>query len=93
MCPLQQVVQAIGASESALDFSQPKKIDGDAAVSLVEAAAEVGVQQYVMVSSLGTGKFGLPAGAPAHADMGGEVCGGDSTSASWLLSASPMSVL
>ena len=26
------------------------------------AAAEAGVKQFVLVSSLGTGKFGLPAG-------------------------------
>ena len=58
-----QVVQAIGAAESnALDFGAPKRIDGDAAINLVNAAAEAGVEQYVMVTSLGTGKFGWPSG-------------------------------
>lgn len=58
-----QVVQAIGASDTGLlDFSAPKKIDGAAAISLVEAADELGVQQYVMVTSMGTGKWGWPAG-------------------------------
>ena len=37
--------------------------DGDAAISLVEAATAAGVDQYVMVTSLGTGKWGWPAGA------------------------------
>lgn len=39
--------------------------DGDAAIALVQAATASGVDQYVMVTSLGAGKFGLPAGA-AH---------------------------
>lgn len=59
-----QVVQALGAPESeALDFSNPKKIDGDGSIALVEAAAQLGVDQFVMVTSLGTAKFGWPAGA------------------------------
>ena len=59
-----QVVQAIGAAESDIGsfLTAPKKVDGDAAIALVEAAAAAGVAQYVMVSSLGTGKFGWPAG-------------------------------
>ena len=57
-----QVVQAIGASETnLLDTSGPKRVDGEAAVSLVKAADKLGVLQYVMVTSLGTGKFGWPA--------------------------------
>jgi len=60
---LLQVVQAIGAAENnVLDFGAPKRIDGDAAINLVDAAVEVGVEQFVMVTSLGTGKFGWPAG-------------------------------
>ncbi len=61
-----QVVQAIGAAENnVLDFGAPKRIDGNAAIALVEAAKQVGVEQYVMVTSLGTGKFGWPAGGHA----------------------------
>lgn len=41
----------------------PKQIDGLGGIRLVEVAAELGVDQFVMVSSLGTGKFGWPAGA------------------------------
>jgi hypothetical protein len=53
----------VGAPESAtFDASAPRRIDGDGSVALVEAAAAVGVQQFVLVTSLGTGKFGLPAG-------------------------------
>ena len=37
--------------------------DGDAAIALVEAATAAGVDQYVMVTSLGTSKLGWPAGA------------------------------
>ena len=36
--------------------------DGDAAIALVEAATAADVDQYVMVTSLGTGKLGWPAG-------------------------------
>ncbi|KAK9844034.1 hypothetical protein WJX81_002489 [Elliptochloris bilobata] len=58
-----KVVQAIGAPESEpFNFQLPKKIDGDAAIALVEAATSAGVDQYVMVTSLGTGKWGWPAG-------------------------------
>jgi hypothetical protein len=59
-----QVVQAIGAPESEpFNFSNPKKIDGDGAIALVEAATALDVDQYVMVTSLGTAKIGFPAGA------------------------------
>ncbi len=61
-----QVVQAIGAPESEpFNFSNPKKIDGDGAIALVEAAKELRVDQFVMVTSLGTAKVGFPAGT-AH---------------------------
>lgn len=57
-----QVVQAIGAAENnVLDFGAPKRIDGTAAIDLVNASVEAGITQYVMVTSLGTGKFGWPA--------------------------------
>lgn len=57
-----QVVQAIGAAETKLfDFGAPKRIDGEAAIKLVNVAKDLGVLQYVMVTSLGTGKFGFPA--------------------------------
>ena len=46
-----------------MNFGNPKKIDGDGGVALVEAATQAGVDQYVMVTSLGTAKFGWPAGA------------------------------
>eukprot|EP00891_Asterochloris_glomerata_P001297 jgi/Astpho2/1297/Aster-06173 len=59
-----RVVQAIGASETnLLDTSGPKRVDGEAAINLVKAADKLGVLQYVMVTSLGTGKFGWPASA------------------------------
>lgn len=59
-----QVVSCVGAPESAtLDSSAPRRIDGDGSVALVEAAASCGVSQFVLVTSLGTGKFGLPAAA------------------------------
>ena len=57
-----QVVQAIGAAESKpFDFGAPKRIDGDAATKLVNVAKDLNVQQYIMVTSLGTGKLGFPA--------------------------------
>jgi len=57
-----KVVCTVGASEGGLDASAPKRIDGDGTVALIEAAAAAGVGQFVLVSSIGTGKFGLPAG-------------------------------
>lgn len=54
-------MSAIGAAE-ALNFGAPKKIDGEGGINLVKAAQAAGVQHFVMVSSLGTGKFGWPAG-------------------------------
>lgn len=56
-----RVVCTVGASEAGLDVSAPKRIDGDGTTALVEAAAAAGVQQFVLVSSLGTGKVGFPA--------------------------------
>jgi hypothetical protein len=56
-----QVVSAIGASD-ALNLGGPKKIDGEGGINIVKAAQAAGVQHFVMISSLGTGKFGWPAG-------------------------------
>ena len=65
-----QVVQAIGAAETKLlDFGAPSRVDGGAAIKLVNVAKDLGVQQYVMVTSLGTGKFGFPAGRPTIANL------------------------
>lgn len=52
-----QVVCCVGARET-LDIGAPKRIDGDGTTALVNAAADAGVQQFVLVSSLGTGKVG-----------------------------------
>lgn len=61
-----QVVCAVGAAESEVsDFSAPQRIDGEGTIALVEAATKAGVQQFVMVTSLGTGKIGFPAGGSA----------------------------
>lgn len=58
-----KVVCAVGASESELtDFTAPRRIDGTGATRLVEAATAAGVSQFVLVTSLGTGKLGWPAG-------------------------------
>ena len=58
-----QVVQAIGAAETKLlDFGAPSRIDGKAAITLVNVSKDLGIKQYVMVTSLGTTKLGFPAG-------------------------------
>lgn len=57
-----QVISAVGASEGTpLDSSAPRRIDGDGNISLIEAASASGVEQFVLISSLGTGKIGFPA--------------------------------
>ncbi|GAB4814594.1 hypothetical protein N2152v2_001640 [Parachlorella kessleri] len=57
-----RVVCAVGAAESEFaNLSSPKKIDGEGTIGLVEAAAKAGVTQFVLVTSLGTGKLGFPA--------------------------------
>jgi uncharacterized protein YbjT (DUF2867 family) len=59
-----QVICTVGCPETAvLDTSAPRRIDGDGTIALVEAASAAGVGQFVLVTSLGTGKFGLPAAA------------------------------
>ena len=66
-----QVVSAIGAAESQpFDVGAPKRIDGDAAIRLVNVAAQSGVQQFTMVTALGTGKFGWPASEPLPSSIG-----------------------
>jgi len=56
------VVSCLGAPESELfDVDAPKRIDGRGTSALVRAAASRGVERFVMVSSLGAGKFGMPA--------------------------------
>lgn len=56
----------MGAAENDLlgAFANVKAVDGEGSISLVRAAEAAGVQQFVMVTSLGTGKWGWPAGAP-----------------------------
>lgn len=57
-----QVVQAIGAAETKLlDFGAPSRIDGEAAIKLVNVSKDLGIKQYIMVTSLGTTKLGFPA--------------------------------
>ena len=56
------VVSCLGAPESgALSPSNPRRIDGEGTVALVNAAKANGVRHFVLVSSLGTGRFGWPA--------------------------------
>ncbi|KAK9791631.1 hypothetical protein WJX73_009116 [Symbiochloris irregularis] len=60
-----RVVQAIGAPESDLfglvTGATPRKVEGDGAINIVNASKQLGVQQYIMVTSMGTGKTGFPA--------------------------------
>lgn len=41
--------------------SGPRSVDGDATIALVEASKLAGVSHFVLISSLGTGRFGWPA--------------------------------
>ena len=59
----------MGASES--DLGAFKKVDGVGSIALVEAAAAAGVGQFVLVTSLGTGKIGFPACESWWAAAGG----------------------
>ncbi|MEW5297169.1 MAG: hypothetical protein WDW36_000394 [Sanguina aurantia] len=57
-----KVVCAVGASETAVfDTTGPQRIDGDGTTSLIEAATALGLDQFILISSLGTGKLGWPA--------------------------------
>ena len=56
------VVSCLGAPESgALSPDNPRRIDGEGTIALVHAAKASGVKHFVLVSSLGTGRFGWPA--------------------------------
>eukprot|EP00963_Diacronema_lutheri_P007953 scaffold684_cov345-Pavlova_lutheri.AAC.32 len=56
------VVSCLGAPESEIfDVDAPRRIDGQGTSALVRAAADLGVEHFVMVSSLGAGRFGMPA--------------------------------
>lgn len=55
------VVCCIGAPENEFKPGNPRAIDGEGTVALVEAAKAAGVEHFVLVSSLGTGRFGWPA--------------------------------
>jgi len=56
------VVCCIGAPENSLNPSNPRLIDGEGVCRLVEAAKQCSkAPHFVLVSSLGTGKFGWPA--------------------------------
>eukprot|EP00798_Chlamydomonas_sp_ICE-L_P012780 gene12780-16037_t len=58
-----RVVCAVGAAESeVLNRDGPKSVDGEGSIALVNAAKATGVTQFVLVTSLGTGKLGFPAG-------------------------------
>ena len=57
-----QVVCAVGAGEDISNSKGPKEIDGDGTIALVKVAAELGIGQFVLVTSVGTGKIGFPAG-------------------------------
>jgi len=48
-----------GSSESSIDLSKPKRIEGDGTISLIKVSEEYGVQYFVLVTSIGTTKFSL----------------------------------
>lgn len=51
----------MGANEGSISFATTRAIDGDGTIDLIAAAEDLGVQRFVLVTSLGTGKFGWPA--------------------------------
>ncbi|EFJ25841.1 hypothetical protein SELMODRAFT_99168 [Selaginella moellendorffii] len=56
------VICAIGASEKeVLDVTGPYRIDYEATKNLIAAAKNAEVKHFILVTSLGTTKFGLPA--------------------------------
>ena len=58
-----RVICAVGAAESEFtNLSAPKLIDFEATETLITVAAACNVDQFVLVTSLGTGKLGFPAG-------------------------------
>lgn len=58
-----RVICAVGAAESEFtNLSAPKRIDYEATETLIDVAAECDIPQFILVTSLGTGKLGFPAG-------------------------------
>lgn len=52
----------MGAGEDLSNAKGPQQIDGDGTIALVKVAKELGIGQFVLVTSVGTGKIGFPAG-------------------------------
>jgi uncharacterized protein YbjT (DUF2867 family) len=58
-----RVVCCVGAAESEFtNLGAPKLIDYEGTVRLINTAATLNPQQFILVTSLGTGKLGFPAG-------------------------------
>lgn len=58
-----RVVCTVGAAESEFtDLSAPRRIDFEGTERLINAAASLNIGQFILVTSLGTGKIGFPAG-------------------------------
>lgn len=58
-----RVVCAVGAAESEFtNLAAPKLIDYQATETLINIAASCNISQFILVTSLGTGKIGFPAG-------------------------------
>lgn len=58
-----RVVCCVGAADSEFtNLSAPRRIDYEGTERLIEAAANLDIPQFILVTSLGTGKLGFPAG-------------------------------
>lgn len=58
-----RVICAVGAAESEFtNLAAPKQIDFEATETLIDVAASCDIPQFILVTSLGTGKIGFPAG-------------------------------
>jgi uncharacterized protein YbjT (DUF2867 family) len=58
-----RVVCAVGAAESEFtNLAAPKLIDYQATETLISIASSCNISQFILVTSLGTGKIGFPAG-------------------------------
>jgi uncharacterized protein YbjT (DUF2867 family) len=56
------VICVVGASEKeVLDVTGPYRIDYKATKNLIDAASAANVKHFILVTSLGTAKFGWPA--------------------------------
>ena len=56
------VVCCLGAPENEFNPENPKRIDGDGVIALIDEAKRSGTcSHFVLVTSLGTGRFGWPA--------------------------------